>query len=154
MKRFGAWSVLVMTGILSAGCGARNVNNQGMGYALVLGTHGEFLELKLINKSDHVLTSGGLFLSSARGGAGYYLSILDSNGRKYFQCAMIEQVEPGIGRIPPHGYLKKEISLDSLKKEYCLKPGIYSVQGTFAVPRRSESPQIVAESTPISVTVN
>jgi hypothetical protein len=153
MKRFLTWLVLITASVLSLGCAATSANSQSSDYALTLGVSGNDLILKLINKSDRELISHGLFLSAARGGAGYYLSILDRSGRKHFQCAMIEQVDPGLGKISPHGYLMKEIPFESLKGNYCLRPGTYTVQATFAIPRPSASPQIVAVSAPISVII-
>lgn len=147
-------SFLAATGCLSFGCATISANRQSDGdFALKLVLSNDDLIVRLINISDHELVSHGLFLSSAKGGAGYYLSISDRAWRRHFQCAMIEQLEPGEGRIPPHGHLEIEIPLDSLKGDYCLQSGVYTVQATFAVPRPSAGPQIVAEAVPISVNI-
>jgi len=140
--------------ISNVGCTESFVNNKHpREYVLELQKRADYLDIKLFNASAHELTSHGLFLVAGRGSAGLNLAITSLDKRKWYLCAMIEQVYPGEGRIAPGDFLDKRVNIDSLKRYYCLDPGKYIIRASFAIPRPSASPQIVAESAAISVNI-
>lgn len=144
------FAMLVVSGYANS-CEHNHINTQ---YDLQLSLEGRsFLIVTLGNTTNERLISHGLFLTPGIGSAGLHLTITDSNGRIHPLCAMIEQVDPGLGVIPPHGKLQKEIHLSWMKSVYCLQGGRYKVRATFAIPRSSASPRIVAESAPVYVNI-
>lgn len=154
MKFIISFCVIFCLGFSTQGC-AKNPHwghDGSSAYRLGVFVQSGSLVIVLANKSDHAIADYGWFRAQGSGSAGLYFLFSDANGRKYHLCALIDQALGG-GQLQPHASMRTEISMSELRSEYCLEPGIYTLRVTYALPRSSAAPEIVAHAAPISVTV-
>lgn len=72
-----------------------------------------------------------LFLTESPRTEGLYLSFRDSQGKKHSLCAMVDQVYVGDYIVPPRGFLQENLSINTLKRTFCLKAGSYCLSAMF-----------------------
>lgn len=154
MKNFIFCCVVFCLAFSAQGCADSARSNQvgSSAYELAMSVKGDSVKIVLTNTSDHALASYGWFRAPGSGSAGLYLLFRNENGQQYHLCAQIEQALGG-GQLSPHASIVTEIAISELKNEYCLGSGVYTLRATYAVPRPSAAPKIVAHTAPITVTV-
>ena len=154
VKRFIFCCAIFCLAFSAQGCvdSARSDQIGSSAYKLTMSVTGDSVKVALTNTSDHALASYGWFRAPGSGSAGLYLLFRNENGQQYHLCAQIDQALGG-GQLAPHTSIVTKIAISELKNEYCLGSGVYILRATYAVPRPSEAPKIVAIAAPISVIV-
>lgn len=83
---------------------------------------------RLSNKSDQAIRTVGNVQTPIPGAGGFFVEFKEVGGKIAKYCSMID------GRVPAHEFLESGDSivfrdtLFSLKSQYCLRPGKYSVR--------------------------
>lgn len=140
-------TLIVLLSVLGGSCLGSPLK-QAPQLLVELGQAGQYLTVTVTNISQKPIELPGLSFALSKDAPGLYLLVDSSSGKLHGMCAMASPVYTGDYTVPSRGYLLTNLSIDFLRRVYCLSPGTYTIKATFKVKDQS-----TVASSPISIVI-